>query len=284
MGVADFAVAVVTSGVGFILADGIDRLLATYNPSSTDPKPTDKFTSDGSGTLANTLNVAMRPNLMRIGAGVGVAAAPALLSAYAVRNRTGKAALDGLALGAGVNLFRMFWNNFLMPMLTPKDTSPPSLQKSIIVRLYPAEVAASLNMQQKQVTAVAGVLSGADVGPFALAAESPYPDAGQALRNATGIQDSQYPTVQNTWGTGGPGSDYPTVAQSMGTGAPYGRGNPGQPGVSQDWQPGPPSDVGPGPQARPHSDPSCGCVGDPLAGHSAFLGESREELPYLPGT
>jgi hypothetical protein len=124
--------------------------------------------------------------------------------------------------------------------------------------------------------AAAGV---GDVGPFAVGAESPYPDAAQALRREAGVRD-QMPTVQNTWGTGGPGSDYPTTAQAMGTGAPAGHGNPGQPGVSA-WTPGPPSDVGPGPKAEPHTDPSCGCIGDDNQ-FLGFIGDGEEKDTLFP--
>lgn len=273
MQAAQIAIALASGGVGFVLADGIDRWLATYDPSETDAtkRPKDKFTSDGAGTLANTLNVASRPGFLRVGVGIGVTALPAV-GAIFVENPLARASLEGATIGSGISLFKMLWNNFLMPMLVGKDTAPAQLQKSFIARLYPAEVAAHINMAQKPSSAgtlsqqnggqpAAGVGAG-DVGPFAVGAESPYPDAAQALRRQAGVQD-QFPSVQNTWGTGGPGSDYPTAAQAMGTGAPY--------------MPGPPPGPGPGPQADPHTDPSCGCIGDPTVGFSAFLGDAPEE-------
>lgn len=287
----EFGVAVVSAGFGYVIADGLDRFLATYNPAETDPekRPKDKFTSDGAGTLANTLNVASPPGFMRIGAGVGLTALPAVASYY-VNGKFIKSGLQGLAIGSGVNLFKTLWNNVLMPMLKPKDTSAAALQKSYIARLYPAEVAASINREAKQ-TAVssaggAGALSGApqqagvaqppDVGPFALAAvaDSPgYPDAAEALRKQAGMEGTpgnDYPTVQNIMGTGGEG-DFPTATQAMTAetgriGAPAAAGNPGQPGVSQEppkpWAPGPPPLPGPGPQAGPGEDPECACMGD----------------------
>jgi len=178
-----------------------------------------------------------------------------------------------------------------MPLLVGKDTSPAALQKSYIARLYPAEVAAHINLAAQKGAdgkqapgpySSTGVLSdqtgvgapAADVGPFALAGDSPYPSAADALRREAGVHD--LPTVQNTWGTGGPGSDHPTLAQSMGTGY----GNPGQPGMGA-WQPGPPSDTGPGPKAQPHTDPSCGCIGDPTIGFAGLLGDAQEESTQL---
>jgi hypothetical protein len=234
--IAQVAIAIVASGVGYILADGLDRFLATYDPSAAQ-KPKDKFTSDGAGTLANTLNIAQSPDLIRIGAGLGLTVVPAVGAAY-IDHPLAKTALEGLAIGAGVKLFSTFWNNVVMgSWLKPKDQNVATLQKSIIARLYPAEVAAAFNLENT-VTDAKGVIFGAlsqgaqagvgtppqqapigvgDVGPFALSAESPYPDAVQALRRATGVQDfptaaqamgtgaAAYQSVQNVWGTGGYG-------------------------------------------------------------------------------
>lgn len=218
--VGQFALAVGAAGLGFVLADGIDRWLSTYDPSATGEKPKDKFTSDGAGTLANTLNVASSPGLMRIGAGIGMTAIPAIAAMY-VEQPFVRASLEGAAIGAGVSLFKSLWNNFLMPMLVGKDTSTAALQKSFIARLYPAEVAASINLRQtddagaKRTPQMAvsstgsGALSApADVGPFALAASA----GGDRL-----------PTVQNVWGTGAqnipgmpPGiANLPTAAEAM---------------------------------------------------------------------
>lgn len=266
-----------SAGLGFVMADGLDRFLATYSPSDA-KRPTDKFTSDGAGTLANTLNIASMPNWKRIAAGVGVAAAPAIGSMY-TKGMT-KGALEGMALGAGISAFKTFWNTVLMPLLVGKDTSTGALQKSYIARLYPSEVAAHIN--KKQAPSSAGVLSGApaDVGPFALAGDSPYPSAGQALRDATGVHgDSPYADAAQALRAGVSGdSMYPSAAQSLRneTGMHGGPGHPGVPGVgASDWNPGPPPGVGPGPQAQPHKD--CGCVGDPTIGFAGFLGDAPSD-------
>lgn len=276
MSVGTMVVAGLSGGLGFVLADGLDRFLATYDPATTGERPKDKFTSDGAGTLANSLNIASRPGLMRIGAGIGVTAVPAV-GAMFVRNKYAKTALTCTAFGAGISAFRMLWNGFLMPLLRPKDATPAVLQKSFIARLYPAEVSAAINRDAKQTTVSSsgsGALSGADVGPFALSGDSAYPDAAQALRRETGMHGpgGDYPTLQNTWGTG----DYPTAQQAIykkagQVGAP---GNPGQPGLA--WQPGPPPGPGPGP-VDPGKDPTCGCVGDPTARFTSFLGDQAEE-------
>lgn len=225
MGMTGVVLAMGSAGLGFALADGLDRFLATYNPAATE-RPTDKFTSDGAGTLGNTLNVASRPGLIRAGASVVAPALPAV-GAMFVKNKHAKIALSGLAVGAGVNTFKLLWNNVVMPLLRPKDGSPAELQKSFVARLYPAEVAAAINLAKKnpdgsertpQMATSSGGGSGAlsgpgDVGPFALAGDSPYPDAAQALRRDAGIHGpgGDYPTVQNTMGTG----DYPTAQQAI---------------------------------------------------------------------
>jgi hypothetical protein len=284
MGMGEMVLMGVSGGFGFVLADGLDRFLATYNPSGA-TRPTDKFTSDGTGTLANTLNIASMPNWKRLVAGVGVTAVPAV-GAMFVRNSYGRATLEGMAIGSGISAFRTLWNNIIMPMLIGKDTSAPALQKSYIARLYPAEVAASINKKANQ-SAVSSSGSGAlsdgpDVGPFALADSSPYPDAATAL--GYGLRgDSPYndaaSALRNATGVHGD-SPYMDAATALrhGVSAPAGHGNPAQPGLSA-WQPGPPSDVGPGPQAQPHKD--CGCVGDEYAG---FLGDmSQEDTLYDAG-
>jgi hypothetical protein len=284
MQMARLAIATISGGLGFVIADGLDRLLATYDPAATE-KPKDKFTSDGSGTLANTLNVAAAPGLVRLGAGLAAAAVPAVGAAFVV-NPFLRSSLEGAAIGAGVNLFKTLWNNLLMPALGPKkDADQKTIQGSYIARLYPAEVAASINLASKKDAAgkmpegpypAAGVLSaqpgvGApDVGPFALAADSPYPDAAQALRNAAGVQGpgNDYPTQQNVWGTG---QEYPTAAQAMGTGGT---------GVAA-WSPKDPPGVGPGPSARTSDEGAgCACLGDdnPFLG---FIGDDVSDTSAL---
>ncbi len=260
MGVGEMVLATASAGFGFILADGIDRLLATYNPSSTDAPPKDKFTSSGTGTLANTLNVASMPDWKRLVAGVGLTAAPAVGAMFT--DGYARSALEGAAIGAGVNFIKMLVNNVLMPMLIGKDTSAPALQKSYIARLYPAEVAAHINKASSQ--PAPGALSGAqDVGPFALGGDSPYPTAEQALR--AGVSgDSPYPTAEQALRSGVSGdSPYPTAAQALRKEA----------GVSA-WEPSGPSTPGPGPQ---DNGADCGCVGDPTIGYASFLGTPEED-------
>lgn len=279
MSPAEFAVAITSAGLGFVLADGLDRLLATYNPSgAVADRPKDKFTSDGTGTLANTLNIAAMPHWSRVVAGVGVAAAPAVGSMY-VKNGLIKSSLEGAAIGAGVSAFKTLWNNVIMPMLIGKDTSAPVLQKSYIARLYPAEVAAHISRNASKGAdgklppgpySSAGVLSdspatgvgapAADVGPFALAGDSPYQDAAQALRTAAGVSgDSPYESadqaLRRVAGVSGD-SLYENAEQALRRVA----------GVSAPWEPSAPPPVGPGPQAQP----SCGCGVNPFSG---FVGD-----------
>lgn len=286
-----FAIALGSAGVGYIAADALDRFLATYDPAGTGDKPKDKFTSDGAGTLANTLNLASTPNLYRIGAGVGMTALPAVASMF-VSNPLVRSSLEGFAIGSGVKLLALFWNNVVMGhLLKPKDTSPAALQKSIIARLYPAEIAASINQSQTPpnlngAAAVAnGSLSGGqgvDVGPFALQGSSEYPDAAQVLRQQAGVHGSSpYPDVSQALNAGLHGSfavaspwagseRYPSARQAHGIGAdPV--STPSVPTqvlvpAPQAYQPGPPAHPGPGPQVKPNAD--CGCIGE----SNQFLG------------
>lgn len=205
---AEFAATILFGGLGFVVADGIDRLLATYNPSGAAPTSKNKFTSDGAGTLANTLNVAASPSIARIAAGIVATALPGIGSFY-VKAPFVRHSLEGASVGAGISLFKTFWNNVVMgSWLGPKDTTTASLQHSHIARLYPAEVVAAANLRagQDHATGVTfGALSGAthqspglgspgDVGPFAgsLAGSSPYMDVAQALRCQAGLCDDPH--------------------------------------------------------------------------------------------
>jgi hypothetical protein len=276
MNATEMIMMTVSGGFGFVLADGLDRFMATYSPSAA-TKPTDKFTSDGTGTLANTLNIASIPNWKRAVAGVGVTAVPAV-GAMFVKNPYARASLEGMAIGSGISAFKTLWNNVIMPMLVGKDTSVPTLQKSYIARLYPAEVAAHINKAAaKTGGSAAGMLSGqADVGPFALSGDSPYPDAHEALGYRTGVsEDSAYQdTAQALRRQAGMGGDspYPSAGQALrnatGMSAPLPTGGPPA------YMPGPPPGAGPGPQTKAGGD--CGCVGDEFAG---FLAGAPEEEP-----
>jgi hypothetical protein len=171
------ALEVGTGVAGFLIADAVDRFLATYDPGAAN-KPANKFTSDGTGTLANALNVASPPDLWRYGS-LGALTLLPLIGSLFVKKPAIRSSVEGVGLGAGIKLVATLWSNVLMPMLIGKDTSVPVLQKSWIARLYPAEVSATLNM--KSGTAAvgaagkAGVLSDGpetgvgDAGPFALA-------------------------------------------------------------------------------------------------------------------
>jgi hypothetical protein len=276
MNATEMVLATLSGGFGFVLADGLDRFMATYNPSGA-TKPTDKFTSDGTGTLANTLNIAAMPGWKRAVAAVGVTAVPAVGAMFTKKNPYVRASLEGMAIGAGISGFKTLWANVIMPMLIGKDTSVPTLQKSYIARLYPAEVAASVNKAaHNSGGSAAGMLSGqADVGPFALSGDSPYPDAHEALGYKTGVHgDSPYPDAAQALRAGvSDDSQYPSAAQALrqmtGMGAPLPTGGP------PSYMPGPPPGAGPGPQAK--SD--CGCVGDEQ--YVGFLGDAQEETSFV---
>ena len=137
--------AIISAGLGFAVADFVDRYLATYDPSAATP-PTDRFTGGTNGTLANTLNISSPPSMIRLGAGVGVTALFGL-GAYVVKNSLGRSALQGAMVGAGVNLFKLVWNAWVMGnLLKPAAADQATMQKSLGARLYPAEVVAAQNL------------------------------------------------------------------------------------------------------------------------------------------
>ena len=167
-----------TAAAGYLVADALDRFLAGYDPSAA-TKPSNKFTSDGAGTLANALNVASAPDLWRYGS-LGALTFLPLFGSLFIKKPAIRSSVEGAGLGAGIKLAATLWSNVLMPMLVGKDTSVPALQKSWVARLYPAEVSATLNMKSGSPTVSsagkAGTLSdgpqagvGKDAGPFALA-------------------------------------------------------------------------------------------------------------------
>jgi len=222
-GGGDMAITTLTAGGGFVAFDVLDRFLASYDPSAA-TKPTDKFTSDGSGAMANTLNIASMPSPTRWAAAILPTAATAFASMGA-EDETARAVLEGITIGGGINIIKLLWSNVVMPLLAPSDTSTPSLQKSIVCRLYPAEVAAAINSSAKPPQHAvssgggAGALSGApypqlpmgvgDPGPFALSGSSPYDDASQALSKAAGLLHdspayaSAHDVLQRAVGVGG---------------------------------------------------------------------------------
>jgi hypothetical protein len=176
----ELALAVISGGLGFVVADFIDRYMATYNPSTTTTAPANMFYG-GTGTEANTLNLAMPPSITRIGIGAGVTLVLGL-GAHVVKNGMGKAALQGATIGAAISLFRLVWNSYVMgKVLMPKATDQATLQASMGARLYPAEITAAQNLANSPQTLASpsGLQPGlaappqlpqgrlGDVGPFA---------------------------------------------------------------------------------------------------------------------
>ena len=218
---AELALAIGTGSLAYIVANGFDRFLATYNPT-TDPTklPNGKFTSDGTGTLANALNIASHPSWLRLGAGFGMAALPAVGSIF-VEHPMLRSSLEGAAVGASVQFLQMLWSNVLVPLLAPK-ADDALIKKSFIARLYPNEVVAHLNMQAQHLAPPVTGLSGAeepaptagvgspDVGPFALEGPSYFPSAVEVLRaHAAGLEGGHESNRIET----GIGNAYPSVAE-----------------------------------------------------------------------
>src|SRR5271166_2387612 len=173
--VAELALAIGTGSLAYIVANGLDRFLATYNPNEDPTKlPKNKFTSDGAGTLANALNIGAHPSWLRIGAGIAMAAAPAGASVF-VKHPLLRSSLEGAAVGASVQLIQMLWSNVVIPLLAPKDTTDAGLKPSFIARLYPTEIAASINMKAQTTALTGGHATGLSGAP---AADAPAPAAG----------------------------------------------------------------------------------------------------------
>jgi hypothetical protein len=201
-----FLFAVATAGLGFAAADFVDRWLATYDPAAyASPTtqlalPTDRFTG-GNGTLANSLNVAAPPSMLRIGAGVGMIALPAL-GAMVVKNPMARSGLQGATLGAGIKLFSKLWDTYVIGnLLKPAAGANPLTATVLGLRLYPAELTAQANMasspQTLQTNALspglgrqaAGRLAG-DVGPVAQGAPAQLARAPMGMRSsARGLGD-----------------------------------------------------------------------------------------------
>jgi hypothetical protein len=153
----ELALAFLSGGFGFAIADFVDRYMATYNPSTAPvagaAAPT-YFTGGTNGTLANTLNIATAPSLLRIGVGIGVTALPGI-GAYLVKNPMGRAALQGMMLGAGIKLFSTLWNAYVMGnLLKPAATDATTMKASLGARLYPAEIVAAQNIANPTATSL----------------------------------------------------------------------------------------------------------------------------------
>lgn len=174
--------AFIFGGLGFAGADFLDRYLATYNPSATTAPPTDRFTGGTNGTLANTLNIASPPSMVRLGAGIGITTLFGLGAYVTRRSPMASAALQGATIGAGIKVFSLIWNAWVMPkLLKPADATQATMTASLGARLYPAEVVAQQNLASSPVPytspqglnraqKMAGQLAGPanDVGPFAV--------------------------------------------------------------------------------------------------------------------
>lgn len=196
----ELALAFISGGIGFAVADFLDRYLATYDPSAYQTAgatlPTDRFTG-GNGTQANTLNIASPPSMIRIGAGVGVTAA-FFVGAKMSRGSMAKAALQGAGLGAGIKLFSTLWNAYVIGKLLKPAAGVNPLTTSVLgLRVYPAELTAQMNLAASPVGGQSGqpfnpALQGAprnrlpapragqlgDVGPFAQQPAANAPPAG----------------------------------------------------------------------------------------------------------
>jgi len=244
----ELALAFIAGGLGFVAADFVDRYLATYDPSSTAAAPTDRFTGGTNGTLANTLNIASPPSLLRIGAGIGMTAAPAL-GQYLVKNSMGKAALQGMMLGAGINLFKLLWNAYVMGnLLKPAATDATTMKASLGARLYPAEVVAAQNLATSPVPYTAPTGLNAPPGQRGLPAPQQRVPQQRFAPRPTGVGD--------------PGP-FATARQGVGDATPQPSAPP------QSYAPTPAAP--PAPQTPDGNCPDGGCLGDQLPGFLGFV-------------
>ena len=225
----ELALAFISGGIGFAVADFLDRYLATYDPSAYQTAgstlPTGIFTG-GNGTQANTLNIASPPSMIRIGAGAGITAA-FFVGAHFVKGGMGRAALQGAGLGAGIKLFSMLWNAYVIGnLLKPAAGVNPTTTSVLGLRLYPAEFTAQANLAASPV----GGQAGAPFNPGLARPPAPRPAAPAAGK----------PNL----GDVGPFAQQP--AANAGGAAPA----------------APPPAAAPPPQRR--QEPACGCLGDEL--------------------
>ena len=229
----ELALAFISGGIGFAIADFLDRYLATYDPSAYQTAgstlPTGIFTG-GNGTQANTLNIASSPSMIRIGAGVGVTGL-LFFGAHMAKGRFAKSALQGAALGAGIKLFSMLWNAYVIGnLLKPAAGVNPTTTSVLGLRLYPAEFTAQANLAASPVGGQAGA-------PFNPGLAKP------------GSRPQQRPGLADV----GPFAGQPAANQPQ-----------QQPQAAPQPQPAPAA----APAARAQQ-PACGCLGDELP---QFLG------------
>lgn len=165
------ALAFIAGGVGWAIADFADRYLASYDPmvAPASGSAAPAYFTGGNGTMANTLNIAnlnSSATLARIGVGVGLTALP-FVGAYFVKNNLGRAALQGMGLGAGISLFGKLWNTYVMGgLLAPAAGAGPNLG----TRLYPAEITAKQNLAA---TPAAQTVGGSGFTPLAAPPQQP---------------------------------------------------------------------------------------------------------------
>ena len=183
------ALAIFASGLGFAMADFADRYLATYDPSAYTAAgstlPTDRITG-GNGTLANTLNIAAPPSMIRLGAGLAITAAPLAASAL-VKDPLARAGLQGMGIGAGVNLFKLGWNAYVIGNLLKPAAGANPVQTSLLgLRLFPAEMIAAQNMAAQPQGGVNGQPLSPGLGRPALPAPvgRPMGDVGPVAKPA----------------------------------------------------------------------------------------------------
>jgi hypothetical protein len=269
----------ITGIVGYGLADFLGRYMETTAVASGQPMnslPAGQAVGNDVATMA-------WPSWQSMAAQFGVAAVPGVASAF-VDSPWGRAALQGMMLGAGFSLFGGLFKSLMAYMLS----SNPLGQQ-----LYLAEIEA-----QSAVTAAGGTAAVGAPATAAPAATAPAPVGTQGLpqgvgrppmlRAPSGMGQAAAPVgaALATAPVGGPGRTPPSIAQPGGAPATpiTQRGIPGQvPGIltnTGDVLPTPapgavvPGGASTGPSCAPCTSTSGGIAATDLAAIQAIRDES----------
>jgi hypothetical protein len=176
----EMALALVTGAAGYVLTDVLDRFLATNAATPL------------TGTSAISA-IAATPNVTRIAAQVAMVAVP-MAGAYFVQHPMGRAALQGMALGAGFHLAGQLINTLVMgQLLAPGNTT-------IANQLYPDVVAAAGSSTGSGSTGSGSTGSGS-TGSGSTGSGSTGP--GSTGPGSTGPGSTGATAVANTGSTGG---------------------------------------------------------------------------------
>ena len=182
----EFALALVAGTIGFVATDVLDRYIASNGAAS---------------SAAAQQAILGVPSIARIGAQVGITAA-GMAGAYFVHHPMARAALQGMALGAGFHLLGQLTNTLIFGNLLSQNAAAQNL--------WPEVIAA----EQANASAASGA-TGSTGSTGATGATGATGSASATATASSGATGSTGTTTTTTTGTTG----YPGI----GVGAPYGR-------------------------------------------------------------